>query len=171
MNGVVSYSGRFIHVFNFLHKSLREFLLAWYEWYPDYAKSFDDPININSGDEIHLTVTATSSTTGVAIIENLTQEQSVKQEISSTYPLCQANAEWIVEDFTSNDQLVPFNDFTTVTFEEAYAEATDGGYWGTGVYTPLDATTIFLVQDNKVITDVDEEVLEVTIRYNATGSQ
>jgi len=65
---------------------------------------------------------------------------------------------------------VPFNDFTTVTFEEAFAEATDGGYYGTGVYTPKDATTILLVQNKEIITSVDEELLEVTITYNGTAS-
>lgn len=93
------------------------------------------------------------------------------QEISSTYELCGANAEWIVEDFSSNNQLVPFNNFTTVKFETAFAVATNGGYYDTGVYTPADATTILLVKNQEIITSVDEELLEVTIKYNATTSQ
>ncbi|KAF8342497.1 peptidase A4 family-domain-containing protein [Amanita rubescens] len=152
VNGVVSYD-------------------AWYEWFPAYAQPFDKPIVINSGDEIRLTVVATSSTTGEATIDNLSNAQSVTQEISSTYELCGANAEWIVEDFSSNNHLVPFNDFTTVTFEEAFAVATDGGYYDTGLYTPEDATTILLVQNKEIITSVDEGLLEVTIKYNATTSQ
>lgn len=42
---------------------------AWYEWYPDYAYDFSG-ITIAAGNEIKVTVTATSKTGGTAVIEN-----------------------------------------------------------------------------------------------------
>ncbi|KAG9310941.1 concanavalin A-like lectin/glucanase domain-containing protein [Chiua virens] len=45
------------------------------------------------------TVTAYSTTSGAAAIENLTNGQTVTQDITSDYALCEQNAEWIVEDF------------------------------------------------------------------------
>lgn len=42
---------------------------AWYEWYPHYAYDFSG-INIAAGNEIKLTITATSKTAGNVAIEN-----------------------------------------------------------------------------------------------------
>lgn len=42
---------------------------AWYEWYPDYAYDFSG-ITIAAGNEIKVTVTATSKTSGTAVVEN-----------------------------------------------------------------------------------------------------
>ena len=43
---------------------------AWYEWIPDYSHSFAN-FGISAGDQIRMTVDASSKTTGVAILENL----------------------------------------------------------------------------------------------------
>jgi hypothetical protein len=42
---------------------------AWYEWYPDYAYDFSG-ITISAGNEIKVTVTATSKTGGTATVDN-----------------------------------------------------------------------------------------------------
>jgi hypothetical protein len=92
---------------------------AWYEWFPDYSYTFD--IAINAGDEVSMTVIASSSTEGTAIIENITTGDQAYIDLSSTYALGGQNAEWIVEDFEVNNQLVSFADFGTVAFTNCVA--------------------------------------------------
>ncbi|KIL61663.1 hypothetical protein M378DRAFT_82209 [Amanita muscaria Koide BX008] len=140
VNGVVSYD-------------------AWYEWFPDYAYYFNG-ITINSGNVIKLTVTASSTTTGTAVIQNLSNGQTVTQSLSyPQYPLCEQNAEWIVEDFSSGGGLVPFCDFGTVTFTNAVAYMNGGGS-----ITPNGATEID-IQQGTVLTSVSESASGVTIKY------
>lgn len=89
---------------------------AWYEWYPDYAYTFSG-ISISAGDTVTMTVTATSTTAGTAVIKNVSKGTTVTHTFSGqTAALCETNAEWIVEDFSSGGSLVPFADFDTVTF-------------------------------------------------------
>jgi hypothetical protein len=92
---------------------------AWYEWYPDYSYTFD--LEVNAGDEISMTVIASSSTEGTALIENITTGQQASIDLSSTYALGGQNAEWIVEDFEVNNELVSFADFGTVAFTNCVA--------------------------------------------------
>jgi hypothetical protein len=96
---------------------------AWYEWYPDYSYTFD--LAINAGDEVSMTVIASSSTEGTALVENISTGQQASIELSSTYALKGQNAEWIVEDFEENNQLVSFADFGTVTFTNCVATTED----------------------------------------------
>ncbi|KAF8342490.1 peptidase A4 family-domain-containing protein [Amanita rubescens] len=133
---------------------------AWYEWYPAGPIFFDN-IAINSGDQVRLTVMATSTTTGNVFIENMSNNQTVQQELSSTFPLCQESAEWIVEDFGSDESLVPFNNFGTVIFKGALA-VTAGGE----ILTPDGAIISLIEQNDVVITSVDEGLTGVTISYN-----
>jgi hypothetical protein len=98
---------------------------AWYEWYPDYSYNFDE-FNLGAGDTIQMTVTTGGSTTGgVATLENLSSGQTVSHSFSGqeAAPLCGTNAEWIVEDFSEGNAMVPLADFTTVEFNGATAEA------------------------------------------------
>ncbi|KAF3763874.1 proteinase aspergillopepsin II, partial [Cryphonectria parasitica EP155] len=93
---------------------------AWYEWYPDYAYDFD--ITIDAGDTVTMTVTATSTSKGTAVIENVTTGKSVTYSFTNTEgDLCEYDAEWIVEDFEEGLSLVPFADFDSVEFTDAYA--------------------------------------------------
>lgn len=133
---------------------------AWYEWFPDRSYYFDNII-INSGDVIKLTVIAYSKTTGMAVIENLSNRQTVYQDLSYPFnPLCEMNAEWIVEDFSAGGALVPFCDFGTVIFRDAYAYLNGGGY-----VTPYGATEMGIVQFGRVLTSVKESPGAVTITY------
>ncbi|KAF8444749.1 acidic protease 1 [Boletus edulis BED1] len=131
---------------------------AWYEWYPDYAYDFTG-ISISAGDVIKTTVTATSTTSGTAVIENLTNGQTVTQHLTSSYALCGQNAEWIVEDFEENGALVPFADFGTVTFSGASASGPGG------TYTPSGATEIDIEQNGKVLTSVSTSGSSATVKY------
>ncbi|KAI2601949.1 peptidase A4 family-domain-containing protein [Hypoxylon sp. NC1633] len=117
---------------------------AWYEWYPDYAYDFSG-ITISAGDTITMTVTATSKSAGTAVIQNVTTGKKVTHSFSGeTDALCQTNAEWIVEDFSSGGSLVAFADFGTVQFTGASVNG------GTGV---SGATIIDIQQSGKVLTD------------------
>uniref|UniRef100_A0ABR3THI5 Aspergillopepsin n=1 Tax=Diplodia intermedia TaxID=856260 RepID=A0ABR3THI5_9PEZI len=131
---------------------------AWYEWYPDYAYDFSS-FSISAGDVIAMSVTSSSSTSGVALLENLTTGKSVSKSITSSSALCGENAEWIVEDFESNGELVAFADFGTVLFTGASADTT------TETIGTSDATLIDIRQGGTVLTSAsipsDSEV-EVT---------
>ena len=134
-------------------------LKAWYEWYPDYAYDFSG-INISSGDTIKATVVAYSTTSGVATIENLTTGETATQDLTSSYALCEADAEWIVEDFEEDSSIVPFADFGTVTFYDASASGP------CGTYTPCDGNIIAIEQDGEVLTDVFiGSGCDVTVQY------
>lgn len=90
------------------------------------------------------TVTATSKSAGTAVIENVTTGKTVTHSFSAeSDALCETNAEWIVEDFSSGGSLVSFANFGTVTFTGASVNS------GTGV---SGATIIDIQQSNKVLT-------------------
>ena len=120
---------------------------AWYEWYPDYAYDFSG-ISISAGDTIYVSVQSSSSTSGTAYIENLSNGQSVSQDLTSSSALGGQNAEWIVEDFEENGGLVTFADFGTVTFTDAVAGDSSGGSNGP------DGATIIDIEQNSVLTSV-----------------
>jgi hypothetical protein len=131
--------------------------LAWYEWYPDYSYDFSG-IDISAGDQITVTVTASSTSSGTAVIENLSNGQTVTKDLSSDYALCEYNAEWIVEDFEEGNSLVSFADFGAITFSNAVATTSDG------TVGPSDATVIDIQQDS-VLTSVSVGSDSVTVKY------
>ena len=121
---------------------------AWYEWFPDYAYNFDG-FKISAGDTIKMKVTAKSTSSGTAIIENLSTGQTASHSFSGeSANLCETDAEWIVEDFSSGSSLVPFVDFNTVTFTDASVTTTNGTSEGVTGATILD-----IRQNNNVLTD------------------
>ena len=105
-----------------------------------------------------LTVAATSTTSGTATIENLTNNQTVSKSLTSTSPLCQQNAEWIIEDYMAGSGQASFADFGTVTFTDAEAN-------GTGTYTPSGAMIVDMKQNGQVLTSVSTSGSSVTIEY------
>jgi len=132
---------------------------AWYEWLPDYAYDFDG-FSLSAGDTIQMTVTATSTSSGKATLENVSTGQSVSHSFSGeSSTLCETNAEWIVEDFSEGDSLVPFADFTTVEFTGASA-VSDGSTVDT-----TGATIIDIKQNGKVLTSCSASGSEVSCTY------
>ena len=130
---------------------------AWYEWFPDYAYDFD--LTISAGDVVKVTVDASSKTGGTATVENLTTNKSKSQKFSGeSADLCEYNAEWIVEDFESNGELVPFANFGKVTFEDA--TATDGSS-----SVGPEGATIIDIKQNSVLTSVSVSDDSVTVTY------
>lgn len=72
---------------------------AWYEWIPNNVVFFNN-FPLSTGDKISMLVDATSKTTGVATLENLTTGQKISHTFTRTpSTLCETDAEWIVEDF------------------------------------------------------------------------
>ncbi|KND86593.1 Aspergillopepsin-2 [Tolypocladium ophioglossoides CBS 100239] len=133
---------------------------AWYEWIPDVAHSFAN-FQFGVGDQIRMTVDASSLTAGVATLENLSNGQTVSHTFSNPpSSLCETNAEWIVEDFESNGQLVPFANFGSVTFTGASASGSGG------TVTPSGAT-IFDIRDQSgtVLTDCSTSGNDLTCNY------
>ncbi|KAF2110796.1 peptidase A4 family-domain-containing protein [Lophiotrema nucula] len=120
---------------------------AWYEWYPDYAYDFTG-ITVKAGDQIKMTVTASSTSGGSAVIQNLSTGKTVTKTFSGeSNKLCETNAEWIVEDFSSSGGLVPFANFGTVTFSGASVTTTSSSTLGVSGAQILD-----IQQNNKVLT-------------------
>lgn len=75
------------------------------------------------------------------MIENNTNGQKVSKSLTSTSPLCQTNAEWIVEDFDAGGSPVPLVDFGTVTFTGAQATTEQGDSVGPAGATIIDMET------------------------------
>jgi len=134
---------------------------AWYEWYPADSVSFD--ITIDAGDSIKMTVTATSTSAGSAVIENVTKGTTVTKTFSGeTDKLCEYDAEWIVEDFEecegSSCSLVPFGDFGTVEFTAATATIN-------GATVTAAEATILDIEQTKVLTSCSASGSTVTCKY------
>ncbi|KAF8342499.1 peptidase A4 family-domain-containing protein, partial [Amanita rubescens] len=134
---------------------------AWYEWYPDVSHFFEG-IVIKTGDVIRLKVVAMSPTRGTATISNLSNNQVVSIDLTSSSALCGQNAEWIVEDYFQGNvhSLVPLCNFGTVKFGHASASGASGA-----TVTPEGATLIDLVKNNRTLTSASPTVGGITIRY------
>jgi hypothetical protein len=136
---------------------------AWYEWYPDYSYTFSN-FPISPGQQIKATVHATSKTSGTAVLENLSTGASVTHTFSNeggTGSLCETDAEWIVEDFQSGSQLVPFANFGEVTF-------TGASYTHGGTTSGPSGAGIFDVEQNgKVETSVSVSGSTITVNYES----
>ncbi|KAI1325080.1 peptidase A4 family-domain-containing protein [Xylariaceae sp. FL0255] len=126
---------------------------AWYEWYPAASYDFDN-FDVSAGDQIQMTVVASSTSGGTATLENLTSGQS-----GESSELCEQDAEWIVEDFESGGGLVTFADFDSVTFTGATAIANGNTVDTTG------ATVFDIQQNSQTLTDCSNSGSTVTCNY------
>ncbi|EFX02566.1 acid proteinase [Grosmannia clavigera kw1407] len=132
---------------------------AWYEWYPDYSYNFDG-FGISAGDSIKLTATASSTTGGKVIVDNLSTGKSVTHSFSGeSAALCETNAEWIVEDFEEGSSLVPFADFGKVTFTDCSVTSSGKSLGVTG------STVNDIKQSGKVLTSCSFGASTVTCSY------
>ncbi|KAM6490352.1 Peptidase A4 family domain containing protein [Amanita muscaria] len=134
---------------------------SWYQWFPALAYRYDSLIAIRAGDVIRLTVTASSTTSGTTLIENLTTGRSESQSLSNpSHPLCLQNAEWIVEDPGLVGGMAPFCNFGTVTFSSASADMHSGQ-----VISPHGAAEVDIKQNGKVKASVSTSPGTVIIQY------
>jgi len=135
---------------------------AWYEWYPQVSHDFSD-FTFTAGDVISVSVTATSTTTGNVILENMTTGKTVTEAVSartSASALGGQNAEWIVEDFEEGGSLVSLVNFGTVEFSECVATTSSGSTEG-----PTSATIIDIGSKADPETAVTLGSTTVTVEY------
>ncbi|RFU77480.1 aspergillopepsin-2 precursor [Trichoderma arundinaceum] len=130
---------------------------AWYEWYPDFA--YDFSISISAGDTVRASVSSTSSTAGVAVIENLTTGKTVSKSLTSSAALGGQNAEWIVEDYEEGSSLVNLANWGSVVFTDATASTGSSSLDATG------ASILDIKQNNKVLTSVTVSGSTVTDNF------
>ncbi|KAI0159562.1 peptidase A4 family-domain-containing protein [Xylariaceae sp. FL1272] len=139
---------------------------GWYEWYPDCPGSrrgqsrkitniaplrppdaYDfTGITFSAGDQVTVTVVASSKSAGTATIQNLSTGKSVSHSFSSEKnQLCEYDAEWIVEDYESGGSLVSLANFGTVTFTGASAvkSGTTVGVTGADILDIKQSNTIY----------------------------
>jgi len=137
---------------------------AWYEWFPNAATDFTG-ISFKAGHNVAISVVASSSTAGVATIQNLSNGQSVHKNItapSASAALGGQNAEWIVEDFESGGSLVSFCNFGSLTFTSASAGLSTGSSVGTDGAVIMD-----IQQSGKTLTSASApSSSEVTVTYS-----
>ncbi|KAG7284453.1 hypothetical protein NEMBOFW57_010826 [Staphylotrichum longicolle] len=120
---------------------------VWYEWWPALSYSFSG-FPVSAGDSVTMTVTTSSTSAGTVTLKNNSKGKSVSHSFQGeSVTLCQAEAEWIIEDFQLDGQFVPFANFGSVTFTRASATAADGRTVGVSGSRILD-----LKKDNKVLT-------------------
>ncbi|KAI1784968.1 acid proteinase [Ganoderma leucocontextum] len=131
---------------------------AWYEWFPAGAYDFSG-ITFKAGDSVTVTATAASKTSGTVSIKNHRTGKVVSHTFTGQPALCEYDAEWIVEDFSSGG-LVPFANFGKVAFTAATARTLAGKTVG-----PANAKQIDIVQNNKVLTKVTTGAKAVTVAY------
>lgn len=134
---------------------------AWYEWYPDYAYDFNS-FSFTAGDEISVSITASSSSAGKVVLENFTTGKTVTNSLtapSSSSHLGGQNAEWIVEDFDEGGSEVSFADFGTVTFSSCTAKTASENLTASG------ATAIDIKRNGEVLTSVSISGSTVTVTY------
>ncbi|KAL1977619.1 hypothetical protein VTN31DRAFT_478 [Thermomyces dupontii] len=135
---------------------------AWYEWYPEYAYDWIG-FEIRAGDELEMSVEATSPSTGTAVIRNLSTGKHVSKTLSAPQPdatLAGQNAEWIVEKYLYNGEPVHLANFGRVRFTDLRAETS-----GAGVLNAAGAEMVLLVQNNHIVgnaTSPGPTELEVT---------
>lgn len=120
---------------------------VWYEWWPALSYSFSG-FPVSAGDSVTMTVTTSSTSAGTVTLKNNSKGKSVSHSFQGeSVTLCQAEAEWIIEDFQLDGQFVPFANFGSVTFTRASATAAGGRTVGVSGARILD-----LKKDNKVLT-------------------
>ncbi|KAF9769649.1 hypothetical protein IL306_012913 [Fusarium sp. DS 682] len=103
---------------------------AFRQWSPKHARIFHK-FPVSPGDEIRMTVYATSAWTGIAHLENLTKNKAVThtfEEPESPGRLCKLDASWIVDAYKDNGKQVTLADFGNITIKDAsYSDSTGTG--------------------------------------------
>lgn len=71
---------------------------AWYEWYPALPTYYKpSEFAVKAGDQVRMSVVATSATSGTSMLENLTTGKKVTTPFKDQPALCLTDAEWIIE--------------------------------------------------------------------------
>lgn len=138
---------------------------AWFEWIPEAAQHFANfPVRV--GDQITMAVSASGPRSGIATMQNARTGKKVTQRFNNAAnPLCQADAEWIVEDFTEGQNKVPFANFGEITFTNASAQGSQG------LVEPSSGSVVDLrTPDGRALADCSIDGTNVTCKYIGDGS-
>jgi hypothetical protein len=147
---------------------------AWYQWYPNNNVEFSH-MKVVPGDSVTLTLSASSVSGEIAIIENNTKKTSVNHTwVDQTPHLCRTGAEWIVEDYSvtrfGKKGRVPFANFGSVTFTNASAVGGNGTKFG-----PADARLLAIFtgshSDKVLLTNVTVDDSSVSVIYDKRPAQ
>ncbi|KAF9050897.1 peptidase A4 family-domain-containing protein [Rhodocollybia butyracea] len=138
---------------------------AWYEFFPADVNFFDGfPLSV--GDSITATATVFTPTSGSLTLINNSKDVTMSVNVtSSTASLCQTNAEWIIEDYTSDPELPNWG---TVTFTDAFATTLSGAQVTPG---DGDATLIDIelfspdFEEDEVMTQSSVDGNTVAVKY------
>ncbi|PTB62293.1 concanavalin A-like lectin/glucanase [Trichoderma citrinoviride] len=137
----------------------------WYEWWPDHSSTFPEHLSISPGDVVKATVSATSSTSGFAILENVSTGQLVSKYLTSAHALGQQNAEWIVENYimgpASSGHLTPLANWSSIVFTDTRASTQKS--W----LDASNATVVNMSQHRRLITEVTIDGSSVIDTYIA----
>ena len=118
---------------------------AFYEWFPRPAQQYKNFV-VSKGDSVRLVVTATSSTSGIAMIENKTTGKTARHSFSGkevTASLCRVDAEWIVEAYLNNGTQVELAYFGELGFQNSSASDNRGG-----TIIPSRSNTFIMMEDS-----------------------
>jgi len=132
---------------------------AWYEYLPASLIEYSG-ITVTSGSVVTVTATKTGTNSGTTTLT--AGGKTVSHTFSGqSSPLPGTSAEWIVEDFLSDNSEVPFANFGTVTFTGATAiingaTVTPGGD---------GAVNIYLQENGPVLTSTTISGSTVTVTY------
>lgn len=124
---------------------------VWTEWWQYDMMDYSGDLPLQAGDQLRFTVHATSTTSGTTTIENLTNGQSVSHTFTSetAYPLCETDAEWIIEDWQQNGQPVPLINWGTIEFSDTTAKNSDSQVTANG------SEIIDMKIDNAIVTSTE----------------
>jgi hypothetical protein len=116
-------------------------------------------------------VNATTTTTGTATVENVTTGKQASIDLTSTSALGGQNAEWIVEDFQQNNELVAFADFGTVKFTGCVAKTSESseGIESAGIMA-IENTDMEILTEVSVASDSEFAVTYTAASASATSS-
>lgn len=133
---------------------------AWYEYLPASLVAYSG-ISVTAGSVVTVTATKTGNNSGVTTLT------SGGKTVSHTFtnqgsPLPGTSAEWIVEDFTSGNSLVPFANFGSVTFTGSSALINGATVTpGSGSSTIIDLEN----SSGQIITSTTVSGGSVTVNY------
>ncbi|TRX87866.1 hypothetical protein FHL15_011255 [Xylaria flabelliformis] len=133
---------------------------GWYEYLPAALIAYSG-FSVTAGNSVTVTVTKTSTSGGTTTISANGKSASHTFSGQST-KLQGASAEWIVEDFTSGNSLVPFANFGTVTFTGATAVIN-----GATVSASSDNPTTIVLESSSgsALTSTSISGSSVTVKY------
>ena len=137
---------------------------GWIEWYPLPEQQISGWA-VTAGDVVTISCTSSSPSKGSCTLLNQSSGKSTTQTVSApsaSATLTGANAEWIVEDYSSGGSLVPFANFGSVEFSSCSATTASG--------SAVDASGSQLIDlkssSGKIITSVSEPSgSQVLVKY------